>query len=162
MPLRPWICSLQPRNTQMEWFYHRAKAYLAAGEHAKAAADFEKIIGHRGWPEWELFAPLAQLGLARAYAMQGTVGTAAKPTMISSPLGKTRTRISRCSVKPKPNIRNSPQPHLPSLQHLGSNRAGGPAFPAVSACANNPGGPRSFPGFGKGGRGDGWHQVFPE
>ena len=52
-------------------FYHRAQAYSAAGEHAKAAADFEKVIGHRGWPEWEVFAPLAQLGLARAYAMQG-------------------------------------------------------------------------------------------
>ena len=52
-------------------FYHRAQAYLAAGEHAKAAADFEKVIDHRGWPEWEVFAPLAQLGLARAYAMQG-------------------------------------------------------------------------------------------
>ena len=51
--------------------YHRAQAYMAGGEHAKAAADFEKLIGHRGWPEWEVFAPLAQLGLARAYAMQG-------------------------------------------------------------------------------------------
>jgi len=51
--------------------YHRAQAYLAAGEHAKAADDFEKVIDHRGWPEWELFAPLAQLGLARAYAMRG-------------------------------------------------------------------------------------------
>jgi eukaryotic-like serine/threonine-protein kinase len=52
-------------------FYHRAQAYSAAGEDAKAAADFERVIGHRGWPEWEVFAPLAQLGLARAYAMQG-------------------------------------------------------------------------------------------
>jgi eukaryotic-like serine/threonine-protein kinase len=52
-------------------FYHRGQAYMAAGEHPKAAADFEKLINHRGWPEWELFAPLAQLGLARAYAMQG-------------------------------------------------------------------------------------------
>jgi eukaryotic-like serine/threonine-protein kinase len=51
--------------------YHRAKAYLAAGEHSKAAAEFEKLIDHRGWFEWEVFAPLAQLGLARAYAMQG-------------------------------------------------------------------------------------------
>jgi DNA-binding winged helix-turn-helix (wHTH) protein/tetratricopeptide (TPR) repeat protein len=51
--------------------YHRAQAYLAAGEHAKAATDFEKVIDHRGWPEWELFAPLSQLGLARAYVMQG-------------------------------------------------------------------------------------------
>jgi tetratricopeptide (TPR) repeat protein len=51
--------------------YSRAQAYLAAGEHAKATAEFEKLIGHRGWLEWEVFAPLAQLGLARAYAMQG-------------------------------------------------------------------------------------------
>jgi len=51
--------------------YYRARAYFAAGEHAKAAAEFEKLIGHRGWLEWEVFAPLAQLGLARAYAMQG-------------------------------------------------------------------------------------------
>jgi len=52
-------------------YYHRAQAYVAAREHAKAAADFEKIITHRGWPEWEVFVPLAQLGLARVYAMQG-------------------------------------------------------------------------------------------
>jgi eukaryotic-like serine/threonine-protein kinase len=51
--------------------YERARAYLAAGEHAKAAAEFEKVIGNRGWFEAEVFAPLAQVGLARAYAMQG-------------------------------------------------------------------------------------------
>jgi len=51
--------------------YPRAQAYLAAGEHAKAAAEFEKLIGHRGWFGWGVFAPLAQLGLARAYALQG-------------------------------------------------------------------------------------------
>jgi tetratricopeptide (TPR) repeat protein len=55
----------------LEVFYQRAEAYLAAGEHAKAAAEFEKVLGHRGWRWWEVFAPLAQLGLARAYAMQG-------------------------------------------------------------------------------------------
>ncbi len=51
--------------------YERALAYLAAGDHAKAAAEFEEIAGHRGWSEAEIFAPLAQLGLARSYAMQG-------------------------------------------------------------------------------------------
>jgi Tfp pilus assembly protein PilF len=51
--------------------YERARAYMAAGEHAKAAAEFEKVIGHRGWFEAEVFAPLAQLGLARAYATEG-------------------------------------------------------------------------------------------
>jgi len=44
---------------------------LTAGQGAKAAAEFEKILDHRGWEDWELFAPLAQIGLARAYALQG-------------------------------------------------------------------------------------------
>jgi eukaryotic-like serine/threonine-protein kinase len=52
-------------------FLHRAQAYLDAGDSATAAAEFEKVISHRGWPQWEVFAPLAQLGLSRAYAAQG-------------------------------------------------------------------------------------------
>jgi tetratricopeptide (TPR) repeat protein len=55
----------------LDVLYQRARAYEALGEHAKAAAEFERVIGHRGWSEAEVFAPLAQLGLARAYAMQG-------------------------------------------------------------------------------------------
>lgn len=51
--------------------YELALAYLASGQSGKAAGEFEKILDHRGWEEWEVFAPLAQLGLARAYAMQG-------------------------------------------------------------------------------------------
>ena len=52
-------------------FYHRAEAYSAAGEYGEAIADFQTVIAHRGWPEWELFSTLSQLGLARAYAKQG-------------------------------------------------------------------------------------------
>jgi len=44
---------------------------MAAEQYSNAAADFETLLAHRGWPSWELFAPLTQLGLARAYAMQG-------------------------------------------------------------------------------------------
>lgn len=51
--------------------YQRAQAYLAAEHPAKAAADLEKILAHRGWGWWQVYAPLAQLGLARAYSMQG-------------------------------------------------------------------------------------------
>jgi hypothetical protein len=60
----------QYEQGESQVLYHRARAYLAAGEHAKASAEFEKLIGHRGWRDSEVFAPLAQLGLARAYAMQ--------------------------------------------------------------------------------------------
>jgi len=52
-------------------FYYRGEAYLAAGDYAKAVADFETVITNRGWPDWEKYSPLAQLGLARAYARQG-------------------------------------------------------------------------------------------
>ena len=51
--------------------YHRAQAYLAAGEYGEAVTDFQTVIAHRGWPEWEIYSPLAQLGLAQAYAKQG-------------------------------------------------------------------------------------------
>jgi tetratricopeptide (TPR) repeat protein len=51
-------------------FLHRGQAFLAAGDYSTAAADFQNVISHRGWPQWEVFAPLAQLGLARTYAMQ--------------------------------------------------------------------------------------------
>jgi tetratricopeptide (TPR) repeat protein len=55
----------------LDVYYQRAQAYLAAGEPAKAAADFEKLIGHRGWGWWQVYAPLVQLGLARTHAIQG-------------------------------------------------------------------------------------------
>ena len=38
-------------------------------EYAKAAV--READQHRGWFEWEVFAALAKLGLARAYAMAG-------------------------------------------------------------------------------------------
>jgi len=52
-------------------FYNRALAYAVVGDQTKAAADFEAVISHPGWPDWEPFEPLSQLGLARVYAKQG-------------------------------------------------------------------------------------------
>jgi predicted Zn-dependent protease len=51
--------------------YQLAQAYLAAGEPVQAAAQLEELLGHSGAGWWHIYAPLAQLGLARAYAMQG-------------------------------------------------------------------------------------------
>src|SRR5262249_33469730 len=51
--------------------YRRAQAYLPAGDPAGAAAEFNKILDHRGLGWWAVYAPLARLGLARTYAMQG-------------------------------------------------------------------------------------------
>ena len=55
----------------LDVFYRRAQAYLAAGEPAKARAELEELLTRRGWGWWPVYAPLAQLGIARAYAMQG-------------------------------------------------------------------------------------------
>jgi DNA-binding winged helix-turn-helix (wHTH) protein/tetratricopeptide (TPR) repeat protein len=52
-------------------FYNRARAYMAAGDEARAIADFQTVIHNPGWPKWALFEPLSQLGLAQAYAKQG-------------------------------------------------------------------------------------------
>jgi eukaryotic-like serine/threonine-protein kinase len=52
-------------------FYNRARAYMAAGDQAKAVADFQTLIHNPGWTDWGVFEPLSQLGLAQAYAKQG-------------------------------------------------------------------------------------------
>jgi eukaryotic-like serine/threonine-protein kinase len=54
--------------------YVRGEAYLAAHQGSEAAAEFQKILDHRGIVLNEPIAVLAHLGLARAYAVQG--GTA--------------------------------------------------------------------------------------
>jgi len=57
-------------QTTMQVPYERAQAYLSLGAHDKAAAEFEKLIALRAWPEAAVFDPLAQLGLARTHAKQ--------------------------------------------------------------------------------------------
>ena len=51
--------------------YVRALAYLAAKQGPQAAAEFQKLLAHRGIVQTEPIGSLAQLGLARAYALQG-------------------------------------------------------------------------------------------
>jgi len=58
--------------------YHRGQAYLAAGEHGRAAAEFKRLIAHRGWNAWEVFAPLARLRLAQTYAKLGDLDSSRK------------------------------------------------------------------------------------
>jgi tetratricopeptide (TPR) repeat protein len=51
--------------------YVRADAYLSAQKGAPAAAEFQKILDHRGLLWNCATGPLAHLGLGRAYALQG-------------------------------------------------------------------------------------------
>ncbi|HXG68667.1 MAG TPA: tetratricopeptide repeat protein, partial [Blastocatellia bacterium] len=56
----------------------RGQAYLQAKDGALAAAEFQKIIEHRGWDVLSPLWPLAHLGLARAAALQGDVAKSRK------------------------------------------------------------------------------------
>src|SRR5262249_3291763 len=51
--------------------YMRGEAYLGAHQHSEAAAEFQKILDHRGIVVNEPIGALAHLGLGRAYAMAG-------------------------------------------------------------------------------------------
>src|SRR5262249_12004154 len=51
--------------------YLRGQAYLQSKSGAEAAAEFQKIVSHRGVAlRWPLF-PVSYLGLGRAYAIEG-------------------------------------------------------------------------------------------
>jgi len=51
--------------------YLRGQAYLNQQKGADAAAEFQKILDHRGWQPTSPLYPLAQLGLARTAALSG-------------------------------------------------------------------------------------------
>jgi eukaryotic-like serine/threonine-protein kinase len=51
--------------------YLRGRAYLAAGDGPHAAAEFRKILDHPDVEPTSPLRPLAQLGLARAWRLQG-------------------------------------------------------------------------------------------
>lgn len=51
--------------------YIRGQAYLSSHDGAKAAAEFQKILDHRGVEPTNPDYTLSHLGLARAYAIQG-------------------------------------------------------------------------------------------
>jgi tetratricopeptide (TPR) repeat protein len=56
--------------------YVRGEAYLAGHQASKAAAEFQKILDHRGVVTNEPIGALAHLGLARAYVLQGDTAKA--------------------------------------------------------------------------------------
>jgi len=49
----------------------RGEAYLRAHDGTKAAAEYQTILDHRGLSSLNVLYPLAHLGLARAYVLQG-------------------------------------------------------------------------------------------
>ncbi len=78
------IAILQPSEkyelaarTAVYWvMYARGSAYLQMHDGAKAAVEFQKILDHRGLNIVSGLYPMAQLNLARAYALQGDLAKA--------------------------------------------------------------------------------------
>jgi cytochrome c-type biogenesis protein CcmH/NrfG len=54
----------------------RGEVYLAARQGSEAAAEFQKILGHRGIVLNQPIGALAHLGLGRAYVLQGETAKA--------------------------------------------------------------------------------------
>jgi len=63
-------CALYDR-TNLLVLFTRGRAYLHAGQGNEAAQEFQKVLALRNLSPTDLSLPLAQLGLARAYALQG-------------------------------------------------------------------------------------------
>ena len=66
-----WACWWGHANSCLYPVYVRAEAYLSAHQGSQAAAEFQKILDHRGVVSNEPIGALAHLGLARAYAYAG-------------------------------------------------------------------------------------------
>jgi len=62
--------------TPMYPVFVRGEVYLAARQGTEAAAEFQKILDHRGTVVNQPIGALAHLGLARAYAIQGDTAKA--------------------------------------------------------------------------------------
>ncbi len=76
-PYELGISTSSPSNWSVMYpVFVRGEAYLAAHQGNQAAAEFQKILDHRGLVLNQPIAPLAHLGLARAYVLQGDTAKA--------------------------------------------------------------------------------------
>ena len=93
-------------NSCMIQVYLRGEAYLQTKQGAQAAAEFQKLLDHRGivWNCWS--GALAHLGLARAYALQGGTVKARTAYQDFLALWKEADPTSPSCSKPRPSTRS--------------------------------------------------------
>ena len=72
----PYVYGSDPRGTGYFPVYVRGESFLRAHDGAKAAAEYQKILDHRGVEPTSVLYSLAHLGLGRAYALQGDIAKA--------------------------------------------------------------------------------------
>jgi eukaryotic-like serine/threonine-protein kinase len=68
--IRSYEFGTGPRSLGCIPAFVRGAAYLKLHNGARAAAEFQRILDHRGAAIWSIEYPLAQLNLGRVYAMQ--------------------------------------------------------------------------------------------
>ena len=69
--VRPHELGIGPRGGGVTPIFLRGLIYLKMGDGAKAAAEFQRILDHRGAAGFSLEYPLARLNLGRAFVLQG-------------------------------------------------------------------------------------------
>ena len=75
-PSLPYELGAGPNGANYWPMHIRGEAYLKSHDGAKAAAEYQKVLDHRGIDPTNPLYSLAQLGIARAYALQGDTGKA--------------------------------------------------------------------------------------
>ena len=65
-----------PRAVTATPSFFRGLAYMKLHDGARAAAEFQRVLDHRGAVSWGIEYPLSQLDLGRAYVMQGDTAKA--------------------------------------------------------------------------------------
>jgi eukaryotic-like serine/threonine-protein kinase len=70
-PLRTYEFGIGQRSAGVAPVFLRGLVYLKMRDGTKAAAEFKRLLDHKGAASWSMEYPLARLNLARAYALQG-------------------------------------------------------------------------------------------
>jgi serine/threonine protein kinase/tetratricopeptide (TPR) repeat protein len=75
-PLRGYEFGIGARSSGVSSVFLRGLVYLKMRNGANAAAEFQRVLEHRGAASWALEYPLSRLNLARAYTLTGDVAKA--------------------------------------------------------------------------------------
>jgi eukaryotic-like serine/threonine-protein kinase len=75
-PLRAYEFGIGPHSVGVTPLFLRGLVYLKMRDGPKAAAEFKRLLDHKGAASWSMEYPLARLNLARAYALQGDAAQA--------------------------------------------------------------------------------------
>jgi tetratricopeptide (TPR) repeat protein len=74
--LRPYELGTGPHGIGVAPIFLRGLVYLKMHDGPKAAAEFQRVLDHKGVASFGVEYPLSRLNLARAYALQGDTAKA--------------------------------------------------------------------------------------